>query len=138
MLLRKQLNLQRRKKLKNPKPKVKLWHDDIRRPPDDTWIWARTNEEAQLILINSNVTECSLDHDLGLHEDDPDQPMAFTLFGDDPHNNGYKLVLWMIQRRYLPRKITIHSWNPPAAKRMAAALADAGCVPVVKPYEPPS
>lgn len=55
---------------------MKLWFDDIRRPPDDTWFWARTIEDAKLIVNSHDIQEASLDHDLGLHEYDPDEQDA--------------------------------------------------------------
>lgn len=56
--------------------KSKLWLDDIRRPPDSSWLWARTLEDAKLAMKTCEIKEASLDHDLGLHEFDPDAPNA--------------------------------------------------------------
>lgn len=56
--------------------KTRLWLDDIRRPPDDSWIWARTLEEARQVMLTCDIKEASLDHDLGLHEYDPDEQDA--------------------------------------------------------------
>jgi hypothetical protein len=115
---------------------VKLWHDDIRRPPDDAWIWARTNEDAKAALIAHRIEECSLDHDLGLHLADPDAQDADLQRGWDVENDGVTLIQWMVQHaQYMPQRITIHSWNPQGAARMAALLADHGYPCVVKPYE---
>lgn len=60
---------------------MKLWVDDIRPAPDDTWVWARTNDVARSILtiarnsagteVENLMTEVSLDHDMGLHDLDP-------------------------------------------------------------------
>lgn len=55
---------------------MKLWFDDIRRPPSSEWLWARTIEEAKLVVNSHEITEASLDHDLGLHEYDPDEQDA--------------------------------------------------------------
>lgn len=49
-----------------------LWLDDIRRPPSSFWKWARTLDDAKMIINTCNVLEASLDHDLGLHDRDPD------------------------------------------------------------------
>lgn len=113
---------------------MKLWHDDIRRPPDDTWAWARTNETAQYLLLGNNVVECSLDHDLGLHDADPDVPDADMQMGWDVENDGYKLVKWMIENDVVPEKVTIHSWNYDGARKMYNALKDAGHIAFVQPY----
>lgn len=112
---------------------VKIWHDDIRRPPDDTWTWARTNDAAIAVLMAREVHEISLDHDLGLHGEDPDAPAA-ELGRSQAEQTGYHLAQWMCHHRLLPAKITIHSWNPVGAARMAAAFRDAGCSPIVAPY----
>lgn len=57
---------------------MRLWFDDIRRPPDASWLWARTLEQAQAILSTVLLEEASLDHDLGLHDVDPDEYLAMT------------------------------------------------------------
>src|SRR5438309_1594271 len=44
---------------------MKLWLDDIRPTPDDTWTWAKTVPEAIDLLKTGEVTYASLDHDLG-------------------------------------------------------------------------
>lgn len=104
---------------------MKLWHDDIRRPPDDSWHWARTNQEAMRFLQLWVVTEISLDHDLGLHNHDPDVPDADMQMGWDEENDGYDLVKWMVAADLVPRKVTIHSHNPDGAKNMATYLINA-------------
>lgn len=113
---------------------MRLWHDDIRRPPDDSWTWARTNQEAMSFLEAGGVSECSLDHDLGLERADPDVPDADLQHGWDPVNDGLGLVRWMIEHDLVPGLVTIHSWNPVGARRMADALGDAGRACTVRPY----
>jgi hypothetical protein len=54
----------------------KLWLDDIRRSPGEGWHWSRTIEEVKLVIRSHNITIASLDHDMGLHEFDPDVPNA--------------------------------------------------------------
>jgi hypothetical protein len=112
---------------------VKLWHDDIRRPPDQSWTWARTNQEAQKILSAGGVYEASLDHDLGLHDADPDVPDADMQAGWDEENDGLKLVKWMIDHKLVPPVVTIHSWNPDGAKDMASYITSAMKVGVIAP-----
>lgn len=122
---------------------MKLWHDDIRRPPDDSWTWARTNREAQLLLLThadscDPVTEASLDHDLGLHDFDPDEQDADLRVAPDAHlqPDGQQLVRWMLRNELVPPKVTIHSWNPVGAKSMAALLGEGGCSEVlVEPFD---
>ena len=113
---------------------VKLWHDDIR-PAPEGWLWARTNAAAMEILDTQDVDEISMDHDLGLENLDPDlDPMALFLAGRSPRGTGEDLVVWMIENGYVPPKITIHSWNPSGARRMANRFGDAGYDVTVAPF----
>jgi hypothetical protein len=88
---------------------VKLWHDDVRPPPDDgdCWTWAKTNHEAMLVLAHGGIEEASLDHDLGCTPQD---------------GSGLDLCRWMVEHDLVPRHVTVHSWNPAGAAAMAAAL----------------
>lgn len=118
---------------------MRLWHDDIRRPPDKRWTWARTNTDAKFYLWHFHVTEMSMDHDLGLHDYDPDEQDADLRClpeGARPEE-GWELVQWMIENELIPDKITIHSWNPVGAKRMADMFADIGKQVTVKQYQRP-
>lgn len=114
---------------------MKLWHDDIRIPPDETWTWARTNAIAKIYLESGKVTECSLDHDHGLEELDPySDPELMAFAGRSPAGTGADLVMWMILERKVPVQVRIHSWNPIGAAIMANMLNDAGYNCVVAPY----
>lgn len=96
---------------------MRLWHDDIRRPPDDTWLWARTNEDAKNVLSTFVVEEISLDHDLGLDGLSPELPNAAYLIGNGSQT-GLDLVDWMIANDCVPAHVTIHSLNGSGADRM--------------------
>jgi hypothetical protein len=109
---------------------TKLWHDDVR-PAPEGWRWAQNNEEAKQILVAFDVVECSLDHDLGA---DPTDGLYAKGAGEE---TGLQLVDWMIERDCVPKVVTIHSWNPPAARRMERALIAAGHRPRVRPYQIP-
>lgn len=110
-----------------PEPAL-LWHDDIRRAPPG-WLWARTNEQAHELLQAHHVYACSLDHDLGLHELDPEwyerlpDAVANQVF---EHNRseatGLDLVHWLLEHGRVPPAVRIHSWNPSGAEAMRAAL----------------
>jgi hypothetical protein len=46
--------------------KDKLWVDDLRDPPDDTWVWSKTSADAMSTLtLSAKFRVMSLDHDLG-------------------------------------------------------------------------
>lgn len=113
---------------------TKLWHDDIRRPPDQTWIWARTNDDAIMVLQNFDVKVISMDHDLGLDGLDPDLPDAVYLRGNG-EQTGLDLVDWMIQNGCVPEHVTVHSWNPSGAQRMIKTLHARGYAATYVPYE---
>lgn len=117
---------------------VRLWHDDVRRPPFG-WVWARTNEEAKFILRASAVEVISMDHDLGGHDLDPDAPDTWLYKGPDTGECGLDLVDWMIHEQKVPETVYIHSWNGPGAQRMKKTFNAKGYLNVyVRPYEAPA
>ena len=71
----------------------KLWVDDLRPPPDDTWRWVTTSSEAIQWLQDACIGTISLDHDLG---------------GDDTTR---PIVLHMCMEEIWPKIIYIHSCN---------------------------
>ena len=83
---------------------MKIWVDDIRTPPDETWRWAKTSAEAIRWLTNSKIVNwrpgwggieiMSLDHDLG---------------GDDTTR---PIVLWCCENEFWPVEVRVHSANP--------------------------
>lgn len=115
---------------------MKLFHDDIRRPPDNSWVWARTNEDAKSVLLAYEVETISLDHDLGLDGLDPDLPDAIYLRGQG-EQTGLDLVDWMLANDCVPPHVTVHSMNAPAADRMVKALQARGHVAYRVPYQAP-
>lgn len=78
---------------------LKLWIDDIREPPDDTWDWVATSEAAIALLkffSDEGMLWCpreaiSFDHDLG---------------GDDTTR---PVVMWMIENNFKFDKYNVHS-----------------------------
>jgi hypothetical protein len=103
---------------------IKLYLDDLRSPPDDTWTVARTAEEARVILLAGPVECASLDHDLG------ECPECEAARGyADPQNTcphrmtGYDLVKWMAEADVWPKfKPAVHSANPPGKANMVATI----------------
>ena len=79
---------------------VKVWVDDLRTPPDDTWRWFK-DSASTLVWLESRYVEglslgsvMSLDHDLG---------------GEDTTR---PIVLWMCEREAWPDEVRVHSANP--------------------------
>lgn len=136
---------------------MKIWHDDIRTPPEPGWTWVRTNKQAIRALLDAElagieVTEMSLDHDLGLHECEPhvfdgkpqkpwnktSEQQAWLKKGDSPDGDGVDLVQAMCALRLVPPKVTVHSWNPDGADRMVGMLEGMSDAEVIlRAYEPP-
>jgi hypothetical protein len=91
---------------------MKVYLDDRRRPPNG-WILVRWPAEAIALLQTGNVTDLSLDHDLG---------------GDDMFETrtGYDVLVWIEKavalHRFVPPRITIHSSNPAGRARMNLAV----------------
>lgn len=79
---------------------MKLWVDDLRTPPDASWVWAKDSAEAVSALGSGSVVEMSLDHDLG---------------GDDTTR---VVVNWICQMQglygdnYWPAVVRVHTANP--------------------------
>jgi hypothetical protein len=88
---------------------MKIYLDDIRAEPEG-WIRVKTAQEAIGLLKSNNVSEISLDHDLG----------------DDINGTGYDVILWIEQevymKNYIPPVIKVHSANVPAGDKMEAGI----------------
>jgi hypothetical protein len=79
----------------------KLWLDDIRYPPDSTWMWVKTVQEAQDEYVD--VREISLDFDLG----------------SEP---GLRMLTWIWQTNQWPEAISVHSANNAAHQYMCDVI----------------
>jgi len=91
---------------------MKLWLDDLRTPPDESWTWVKTSQEAMEMLDTGSIVEISLDHDLG-----SDLWNGYTVachIENLAHHAGIK-----------PPKWKIHSANPVGAENIARALESA-------------
>ena len=103
----------------------KLWVDDERQAPDDSWIVARTVNEACRLIASQHMTEISLDHDDGV---DSFEAVAYVIGEKYFVEKGFPEFcskMKIVCPRLYP-KITIHSANPIGAKRMIDILKDYG------------
>lgn len=88
---------------------MKIWLDDVRVPSSE-WVWCKTSKDVIQYLVSCEVSEVSLDHDLGLDDE-----------------TGYDVLTWLELEifnnpaRGIP-KIYIHSANPVGRKKMLAAI----------------
>src|SRR5467141_1858133 len=87
---------------------MKVWLDDRRTPPDETWTWVRLPEEAIKLLETQEIEVISFDHDLGVV--------------DGVELTGYEVLLWIEEavalRGYTPPEMRVHSANPPGHERL--------------------
>jgi len=95
---------------------MKLWLDDIRKPPDTTWTWVKTADEAIAELKKGEVAAISFDHDL-CHS------------ASKVEKTGYTVACWIEQRAYmcaLPKMSwSVHSGNPVGAEKIKRAMESA-------------
>lgn len=122
---------------------MKLWVDDIRNAPDDTWTVARTITEAIRFLSMFNPDEISLDHDIS------HQVVMGDVSRPYPCPETFASVALFIARKYWQEvpvnkntvavsgnhvpKITIHTANPVGAKLMNDILLVVGIKSEIKP-----
>lgn len=89
---------------------MKVFLDDLR-PTPEGWVLAKTCSEAIKFLESGEVTDISLDHDLG---------------DENGVGTGYDVILWMECKVYLdhwkPPRIYVHSDNSSAALKMKAGI----------------
>jgi hypothetical protein len=92
----------------------KLFLDDLRNAPDDSFIVARSVEEAQRLIEENGMPECiSFDHDLGMDVEENILP------------DGYDFAKWIVnqvieEKLHVPSHFsyTIHSMNPVGAENI--------------------
>ncbi len=82
---------------------MKIYLDDCRALPNDSWTLAETVDKAIELLENNKVTEISLDHDLGANTP-----------------TGYDLAKWMTANGKWPEVVIFHSANPVGVANMKA------------------
>lgn len=88
---------------------MKVFLDDIRMPPDNSWVIARGYQDAIYYLKTGKVTTISLDHDLG------------------EQHTGYDVCLWIeekvFKKRFYPPTIYVHSANPVGRRRIEQSIS---------------
>lgn len=102
---------------------VRLYLDDVRKCPFG-YTLARSVAEAIAVMKAWNVTDASLDHDLGACSEciAADSHAAETLHCDHVPD-GRAFVKWMIATGCWPRrKPTVHSANPSGAAAMRSMI----------------
>lgn len=109
-----------------------MYMDDVR-PCPDGWKIARTIEDAKMFLEAGLVDRCSLDHDMGackpcqdkgLDIGDMETPVTTFMHWCPHHEDGTRLVYWMIDTGNWPQqRPVVHSANPVGRLRMQQMIA---------------
>lgn len=94
---------------------IKLWVDDIRPVPDESWIRATNYWEAMDMLTNNwyDLSVVSLDHDI-------------SSFRDGREYTGYDILCKIEEKAYFTHpefEIRVHSMNPVGAGRMRKLIS---------------
>ena len=96
----------------------KLWLDDYRFPPDDTWCHVLTSGDAVEFLKNNKVEHLSLDYDLG-------ETQREKIFAGD----GGDVVNWLAENENKrPFIVSLHSRNADGRFYMMSLLLKMGYV----------
>jgi hypothetical protein len=94
----------------------KLWIDDLRDPPDDSWEVVRTAHRALCLLEDNEYEEVSFDNDLGYG----------SLYGNKMLE-GRNILGWLRNRQanglYVPPVLRVHTSNPDAALAMESDVS---------------
>jgi hypothetical protein len=92
-----------------------VWLDDRREPwGDEPWVWVKTPSEAIALLESGDVEAISLDHDLGLFDDEGGE------------QTGNDVLLWIeeqvVTSDFEPPRMKVHSSNSSAHDKMQRAI----------------
>lgn len=102
---------------------MKLWVDDIRAAPDDTWTVARTVTSAIRAIARYDFEVISLDHDIS------HQVTVGALGRPYPCEETFAAVAYYIAAKYngvCPARIIFHTSNQVAGDEMSQMLAENG------------
>lgn len=96
---------------------MKVYLDD-ERPTPEGWVRTFSAQTTIWLLETGQVTELSLDHDLGAGIDEAP--------GYEPFGNGYDVLVWLEEQvmthGFVPPKIHLHTANTAARLRMEQAV----------------
>lgn len=84
---------------------LRVWLDDVRRPPSEDWTWVKSVDQAIAILAGGAVCEISLDNDL--------HPFV---------RDGLEVCEWMHANDVWPGVVHVHTDNRFASTKMCGLL----------------
>lgn len=120
---------------------MKLWIDDIRNAPDESWTVARSVDSAISFIsqFGEELTEISIDHDIShqvaMGERSSPYPCAETFTAVARYMSAYYGSLMPNRPGFTRPKVTVHSSNQMGAKNIEYILRDFPDV-TYKPYGP--
>jgi hypothetical protein len=105
---------------------TKLFLDDVRNPPDDTWHVVRSYVEFVAYIMSSGVPDViSFDHDLGRGEAQRRVGNWVPRAEYKELKTGYDCAKWLIESGYNVKSWQVHSMNPVGAANIRKYLETA-------------
>jgi hypothetical protein len=95
---------------------MRVFLDDRRQPPDETWKLVRHPDEVIALLETGEVAELSLDHDLSLSDEDGTEVDGYSVL------TYIERAIAVDEINFPVPKLSVHSGNPPAHERMQKAI----------------
>lgn len=115
---------------------IKLFIDDVRDAPDDSWTVVRKVQPAIDFIgrYMLQIKEYSFDHDIENRPDDETfRPIAHMV--GMTWSWGQEIARKEVGKEMEPPKITIHSINPSGAREIQNILMDYGLTSTLAPYK---
>ncbi len=106
----------------------RLWLDDRRKPPWGYDLWAKTANEAIMLLEGQDIEHCSLDHDLvdehyedavGPGYGEPPPPIDRSKYKE---LTGYAVIEWMVANDAWVQDISVHTLSQRGGEDMMALI----------------
>lgn len=95
---------------------MKLFLDDLRNPPDDTWTVYRCPSAIQFDLVHNwdEITHISFDHDLAAYRNNGEEITGYDVACD--------VEKYAFEKGYCPFTMTVHSANPEGKRRIESVI----------------
>jgi hypothetical protein len=96
---------------------MKIWLDDIRDAPDDSWTIARNADEFRELFHQNleQIDEISFDHDIASYDIHGNEITGYTCL-------CWVEKIWYNDNTFVVPKMTVHSANPPGRDRMRKVI----------------
>lgn len=105
----------------------KLWLDDVRPVPDETWDRVKNYDEFVEYISKNGVPDLiSFDHDLGMEHYDAlfKEPVKHLLNEGFKDNTGYDCAKWLVRNNYKIKDFKVHSFNPIGKNNILTLLSN--------------